>query len=135
MINLSSHMKSLQDYSAAISCCDAVVSADTCTYHIAAGLKKPALALFGPIGSNLRIRYYPTVIPLDADYSGLKCTSPCGLDRIWKDDLVEQDRLKPRSGCPEAKAKGTDFSPCILSITPERLIPKFHQLIDGIGVP
>lgn len=129
VMNLSMHMKSLRDYATAISCCDAIVSADTCAYHIAAALKKPALVLFGPVGSDLRIRYYKTVTALDANYFGETCKSPCGLDRIWKDDLKEHGRFKKKRGCSEAKAKGTEYSPCLLSITDERLAQKFRELI------
>lgn len=132
ILNLSDHMKSLKDYVTAINNCDAVVSADTCTYHIAAALKKPALALFGPVGAELRIRYYSTVIPLNADYSGVTCKSPCGLDRIWKDDLKKEDRWERMSICPEAHEKDAVDSPCISSITPERLNLKFRQLVDSI---
>jgi len=130
VLNLSDQMNSLQDYAAAIRNCDAIVSADTCTYHIAAALEKPGLVLFGPVGADLRIRYYPTIMALEADYCGVTCTSPCGLDRIWKDDLREEDRWKRRGICPEAEEKDTAFSPCLLSITPERLIEKFSQLMD-----
>lgn len=132
VMNLSDQMKNLQDYVTAIKNCDAVVSADTCTYHIAAALGKPGLVLFGPVGADLRIRYYPTIIPLNADYSGVTCKSPCGLDRVWKDDLKEEDRWKRTGVCPEAKEKDTEFSPCLLSIQPERLIEKFRQLLDKL---
>ncbi len=134
VLNLSDQMKSLQDYVTAIKNCDAVVSADTCTYHIAAALEKPGLVLFGPVGADLRIRYYPTIVPLNADYSGVTCKSPCGLDRVWKDDLKEEDRWKRTGVCPEAKEKDTEFSPCLLSIQPERLIKKFRQLMDKVKI-
>lgn len=130
-VNLSTNMKSLQDYVTAINCCDAVVSADTSAYHIAAALKKPGLALFGPISSGLRACYYPTIVSVDPQYSGVTCNSPCGLDRIWEDDFYEHGDSKKKRGCPEAEEKGTEYSPCLLSISEERLVEEFRMLISA----
>jgi len=133
VLNLSDRMKTLRDYVTTIRNCDAVVCADTCTYHIAAALEKPGLVLFGPVGADLRIRYYPTIMALSADYHGVTCTSPCGLDRIWRDDLREENRWKRSGVCPEAEEKDAAFSPCLASIEPERLIEKFSRLMDRVG--
>ena len=130
VMNLSMHMNSLRDYVSAINRCDAVVSADTSAYHIAAALKKPGLALFGPIGSELRARYYPKIMSIDALFSGVTCESPCGLDRIWEDDVDERGELKKKRGCPEAEEKGTEYSPCLLSISERRLVEGFRKMIS-----
>lgn len=96
--------------------------------EMAAALKKPALVLFGPIGSEFRACNYPTILSVDAEYSGVTCKSLSGLDRIWKDDLDERGQFEKKRGCPEAEVKGTEYSPCLLSISEERLVEEFWRL-------
>lgn len=110
-------MDSLEAYLSAIACCDAVVSVDTATGHLAEALGKPSLTLFGPIPSDLRMRYYRKAFAIDAFYQGLACESPCGLH-------------KTKDRCPEALSRKTDYAPCLLSIRAERIREAFHKMCE-----
>lgn len=125
---------SLSDYITAISCADAVISPDSSAYHIAAALRKPAIALFGPIGSALRSHYSPTVIPLDAEYTGITCKSPCGRSIVSEFKLDEIPGYDISRGCPEAYIKKTRYSPCLLSIPNEKVREQLSHIFSA-GIP
>ena len=128
------------DLITSVALSDAVFSADTCTCHIAAGLEKPSLVVFGSIMPELRTRYYQKNISVAPAYSGKLCNSPCGLHSelyVHPDHPIfkkaEKMGLKPdMNGCPEAKYKGTFYSPCLLSISDEVIVDKFGQLLNMI---
>ena len=120
VIDCSMQMASLEDYLAAVSSCDAVVSTDTASYHLAEALGKPSLSLFGPVSSDLRIRYYKKARAIDSSYAGETCNAPCGLD-------------KTINGCPEALFKGTSYSPCLLSISKNHIRRAFTEMMKGIS--
>jgi ADP-heptose:LPS heptosyltransferase len=120
VVDCSSQMSTLAEYIGAVANCDAIVSTDTGTVHLAEGLGKPCLALYGPTIDDLWIRYYRQVRPLRADYSGRTCRSPCGM-------IKNMDR-----GCPEAVYKGTPYSPCLLSIAGEKIESAFMEMMAGI---
>ena len=131
---------SLTDFVSAIQACDAVISADSAAYHIAAALGKPCLAIFGPVHSSRRALYYPTVHPVDPVYNGNCCCSPCGIDtlsNLKKLSGIDKsgfnwDMYDPAKGCPEANLKGTLHSPCILSLSQSELISRFKELIRAM---
>ena len=133
---------SLADFVSAIQSCDAVISSDSAAYHIAAALRKPCLAIFGPVHSSRRALYYPTVHPVDAVYNGACCSSPCGIDtlsNLKKLSGIDKsgfnwDLYDPAKGCPEANLKKTLYSPCILSFSRSELINRFEELIRTIKV-
>lgn len=104
--NLSVFMKNIQYLIAAVSLSDAVITADTATLHIAAGLKKPTVLISGPIDTELRTSNYQTVIPLAPNYTGQSCVSPCM-------------RHATEGPCIEAQIKRQFYSPCIESIPPD----------------
>nr|NAZ29816.1 methyltransferase domain-containing protein [Caldimicrobium sp.] len=114
-VNLSSLMKDIRYLIAAVYLSDAVITADTATLHIAAGLKKPTVLISGPIDGELRARTYPTVISIPANYRGQTCVAPC---------------MKHTSDgpCPEARVKHEFYSPCIQSI-PARVV--YYALKDA----
>lgn len=114
-INISNEMKNLTDFIDAVGFADGVISTDSSAYHVASAFDKPSLVLFGSIGSNLRACYYPRVVSLDANYSGETCKSPCGLHK---------------GACPEAKALGTTYSPCLMSISEDAIQEQFQKLND-----
>lgn len=114
-INISFQLKDLPEFISAVGFSDGVISTDSSGYHVAAALGKPALALFGAIGSHLRTCYYPNVIALDADYHGKSCTSPC-------------DRHK--GICPEIKLLSTPYSPCLMSISEISLHESFQKMVN-----
>ncbi len=104
--NLSSFMKNVKYLIAAVSLSDAVITADTATVHIAAGLKKPTVLISGAIEPELRCKTYPTVIPIRPYYKGKDCMSPCMIHAI----------AEP---CNDAKLKKQFYSPCLESIPPK----------------
>jgi ADP-heptose:LPS heptosyltransferase/SAM-dependent methyltransferase len=114
-VNLSSLMKDIRYLIAAVYLSDAVITADTATLHIAAGLKKPTVLISGPIDGELRARTYPTVINIPANYRGQTCVAPC---------------MKHTSDgpCPEARVKHEFYSPCIQNI-PARVV--YYALKDA----
>lgn len=121
--------ESLHRYVTALTRCDAVVTADTSGYHIAAALNKPCVALFGPISSRLRTTYYPTVLALDAEYQGKLCQSPCGKSILSE---FKSGQVDAEQRCPEALAKGSHFSPCLASFSSEKLIHAFEEILKAI---
>ena len=111
-------MKSLEDYMAAIAHCEAVVSTDTAAGHLAEALGKPNLILYGPTRDRLWIKYYKKTLALRAEYIGKTCKSPCGLTKDTS------------SGCPEAVLLNSPYSPCLLSISDEKIVAGFKDLLD-----
>jgi ADP-heptose:LPS heptosyltransferase/2-polyprenyl-3-methyl-5-hydroxy-6-metoxy-1,4-benzoquinol methylase len=114
-VNLSSLMKDIRYLIAAVYLSDAVITADTATLHIAAGLKKPTVLISGPIDGELRARTYLTVVSIPANYRGQTCVAPC---------------MKHTSDgpCPEARVKHEFYSPCIQNI-PARVV--YYALKDA----
>ncbi|MFN3406947.1 MAG: methyltransferase domain-containing protein [Caldimicrobium sp.] len=101
--NLSYLMKDLRYLIAAVYLSSAVITADTATLHIAAGLKKPTVSVMGALEAAIRSDTYPTVIPIRPNYRGKVCISPCN--------------IHAQSGpCPEAQIKKQYYSPCLESI-------------------
>ncbi|QJA06999.1 methyltransferase domain-containing protein [Thermosulfurimonas marina] len=107
--NLSSLMKDVRYLVAAVSLADAVITADTATLHIAAGLKKPTVLVSGPINPEFTSRTYPTVVPARAHYRGETCMAPCGQHATGQP-------------CSEALKKGQYYSPCLESLPPEVIV-------------
>ena len=114
-VNLSSLMKDIRYLIAAVYLSDSVITADTATLHIAAGLKKPTVHIVGHLPAEATARTYPTVISIFANYRGQTCVAPC---------------MKHTSDgpCPEAKVKHEFYSPCIQSI-PARVV--YYALKDA----
>jgi len=104
--NLSSFMKDIRYLIAAVSLADAIITADTATVHIAAGLKKPTVLISGAIEPELRCGTYPSVIPLRPNYRGQTCVSPCMIHAT-------------QTPCKEAQIKRQFYSPCLESIPPK----------------
>ena len=104
--NLSSFMKDIRYLIAAVSLADAIITADTATVHIAAGLKKPTVLISGAIEPELRCGTYPSVIPLRPNYHGQTCVSPCMIHAT-------------QTPCKEAQIKKQFYSPCLESIPPK----------------
>lgn len=101
--NLSSHMKTVKHLAAAVKFSDAVITTDTATLHLSAGLHKPTVLVAGPIEPDFTSATYPTVIPVRSKYLGETCIAPCR----------KHVTLEP---CSEAKRKGQFYSPCLENI-------------------
>jgi ADP-heptose:LPS heptosyltransferase len=120
VLNITEHMKGLEEYFTAISLADAVVCPDTSTYHVAAAYGKPSLVILGPTCAMLT-KYYPHCRHLKSEYRGSTCASPCG---------------RSKGVCPEAQDQGAPYSPCLASISPADLRDAFHDLVrDRIASP
>lgn len=104
--NLSVFMKDIRYLIASVALSDAVITADTATLHIAAGLEKPTVLVSGPVDSDFTASTYDTVIPVRANYIGQSCISPC----------KQHSLLSP---CTEAQIKRQFYSPCFDSIPPK----------------
>jgi len=121
IIDFSPWIRSLEDYITMFELCDGSVSTDTAAYHLAEAFGKPSLTLFGPISSDLRMRYYKKAYAVNASYIGKSCKSPCGLH-------------KTKRGCPEAEILKTSYSPCFLSIDPEAIYKKFEKMCCDFNI-
>lgn len=66
LVNGSRLLPGLEDMAAAISLMDFVVGPDSSMLHIAAGLGKSLIGLFGAFPSDLRLRYYKNAIGIDS---------------------------------------------------------------------
>lgn len=130
-IHLLDTEDSLSRYITAIASSDIIITADSSAYHIAAALDKPSLAFFGPIQSDLRTTYYPTVSDLEQEYQGIKCSSPCGKSMLseFRENPDPEGKV-----CPEAFLKGTRFSPCLNSFSEEYLIKSLMNLLDSFNI-
>ncbi len=104
--NLSVFMNDIRYLIASVALSDAVITADTATLHIAAGLDKPTVLVSGPIDAELRASNYPTVIAVTPNYTGQTCVSPCKIHATTEP-------------CIEAQVKRQFYSPCIESIPPK----------------
>jgi ADP-heptose:LPS heptosyltransferase len=117
--DVSPLIESLEDYISLFWLCDGVVSTDTAAYHLAEAFGKPSLALFGPIFSGVRTRYYRKSFTIDAAYEGRTCRAPCGLH-------------KTVGGCEESRLLGTVYSPCYLSMDDEILHRGVRDLLGVV---
>jgi ADP-heptose:LPS heptosyltransferase len=130
----------MRDYITAIDCCDALVSADTSAYHLAAGLDKPGLVFFSSIDPGLRTGYYSDILSISPEYAGKICRSPCGLhsEKYYHPDhdlfkKLHDMGLRPSMDrCPEAQVQNTAISPCLTSIPDERIVENFELSLSRI---
>lgn len=95
---------------ALVNSLDYIISPDTATYHVAAALKKPCLAIFGNIEPHTRTTYYTTVKAV-FPYGELPCI-PC-----WDVPHVCH-RVPNMFGAP-----------CMRLFTPQRIIEELRDMI------
>lgn len=119
--------RSFGSYATALAESDLILTTDSSAVHLAAALNKPCVCLFGPIDSQLRSSYYPSVIAVDADYQGSTCASPCGksmFSQFYAGVCVEDQR------CPEARMQDVYYSPCMSSFREDKLCHHFECLLE-----
>lgn len=110
--NVSSTLESLSITTALVERASCVIGVDSSLIHLSAALETPAIGLYGPFKSDLRVKYYPTVIGLDARYPCAPCFTH-GHDH-----------------CDEAKKKnGGIGSPCFDNIKYEEIVESIKKLI------
>jgi ADP-heptose:LPS heptosyltransferase len=119
ILDISYCIESLEDYIALFELCDGAVSTDTAAYHLAQAFGKPSLVLFGPISSDLRLRYYNKAHAIDSSYKGQNCGAPCGLHKV-------------KDKCPEARILKRDYTPCLSSLSQQTIIEACKEMCDEI---
>jgi len=105
--NFARHCLSLKHLFSIINCCNIFVGADTSGLHIAGALNKPMIGLFGPIPSELRIKYFDNAIGID----GATNCSPCF--------------LHGNRPCRHALSDG--YSPCLVVIEPDVIVDTINN--------
>jgi|GEM_PF-6382265 len=78
VLDLSACSTSATRYMQLLAGMDGILSVDTSAVHIGGALGKPTVGLFNSIDLKTRISYSPTVVGIQLDYRGEKCTAPCG---------------------------------------------------------
>jgi heptosyltransferase-2 len=91
------------------SMADCVLTPDTSVLHVAGAFRKPCVALFGPIDSEIRCKYYKETTPI---VPKLDCV-PC-----WRNGTIPCKRAD--------KGKGNQ-SFCLLQITPEMVFEALKE--------
>jgi ADP-heptose:LPS heptosyltransferase len=114
VINLSGYIEDYHDTIAALSLVDAFISVDTGIVHAAGALQVPGVALFGPFPPETHVAYYPSVIGLRTNYSGMKCQGPC---------------LETHLGCEETGYRREIISPCFQAFSPEDILEAFKKAL------
>ena len=119
IVDISFCIESLDDYITLFELCDGAVSTDTAAYHLAQAFGKPAVVLFGPIASDLRLRYYDKAHAIDSNYKGQSCGAPCGLHKV-------------KDKCPEARILKRDYTPCLSSLSQQTIVEACKEMCDEI---
>jgi 2-polyprenyl-3-methyl-5-hydroxy-6-metoxy-1,4-benzoquinol methylase len=96
--------------SALVSQCDLLICPDSGLSHVAGALETPFLALFGPIHSDLRLRYMPSANVIQSD---VKC-GPCFTHGFHE------------TFCP----LGGPNAPCMWNITPDEVFEKAVNIME-----
>ena len=82
---------SLREFCAIVSLCDVVICGDTLALHIASGLRKRIVALFGPT-SYAEIENYEFITKIQSDINCLCCYSSCNKHPNCM-DLIDMDKI------------------------------------------
>ena len=103
----------MEQTTAALSLCDALIAPDSSLCHFAAAMNVPTVALYGPFPGNVRTRYYPKCVTLEAKARCAPCfTHGHGL-------------------CSEARLRKMDWSPCFGTIEPAQIIASLKTLLSN----
>jgi ADP-heptose:LPS heptosyltransferase len=100
--DLSPQCNTLYGLMSAINNCDFLIGPDSSGLHIAGALGKPMIGIFGPILSDLRLRYFKNTIGIDCETN----CSPC---------FLHMDR-------PCRNADNNGYSPCMNLATPKLIM-------------
>ena len=107
--DLSPYCNTLYGLVSAINNCDFLIGPDSSGLHIAGALSKPMVGIFGPILSDLRLRYFKNTIGIDCE----TMCSPC---------FLHMDRP-----CRNADKDG--YSQCMKLATPELIMDEIKKNI------
>ena len=107
--DLSPYCNTLYGLVSAINNCDFLIGPDSSGLHIAGALGKPMVGIFGPILSDLRLRYFKNTIGIDCE----TICSPC---------FLHMDRP-----CRNSDKDG--YSQCMKLATPELIMDEIKENI------
>jgi len=108
-LDFSEHCSDLYGLMSTINNCDFLIGSDSSGLHIAGALGKPMVGIFGPILSDLRLRYFKNTIGIDCE----TICSPC---------FLHMDRP-----CKNADRDG--YSLCMRLATPELIMNEIKKNI------
>ena len=108
-LDMSEYCDTLNGLISTINNCDFLIGPDSSGLHIAGALGKPMVGIFGPILSDLRLRYFKNAIGIDCS----TICSPC---------FLHMDRP-----CKNADKEG--YSLCMRLATPELIVNEIKKNI------
>jgi ADP-heptose:LPS heptosyltransferase len=108
-LDMTEHCNNLYGLVSTINNCDFLIGPDSSGLHIAGALGKPMVGIFGPILSDLRLRYFKNTVGIDCD----TICSPC---------FLHMDRP-----CKNADRDG--YSLCMRLATPELIMDEIKKNI------
>lgn len=117
-VNLAKINPSFRQSCAILATCDAVLAPDSSLLHVAGALGIPALGLFGPFQSALRVKYAQSVTAIDGRYDCAPCHHHAGNGRDWPEN------------CPGAE-KGRCLA--LANIDPKRVALAVMKLLSQRG--
>ena len=119
-LNLAQYSDTLKHAIAILNCCTGVIATDSAMTHIAAGLNKPVVGLYGPFRGEILMVHYKT-----GDWvNGSDGWNMCGKAPCYYHD-------NNKKNCPyiaNNKPPG-----CLQSIKTEEVIEKFEKLVEKYG--
>jgi ADP-heptose:LPS heptosyltransferase len=121
-VNLSKINPTFRQSCAILATCDAVLAPDSSLLHVAGALGIPAVGLFGPFQSALRVKYATSVTAIDGHYECAPCHHHAGNGRDWPE------------GCPGAE-KGKCLA--LANIDPKRIVKAIMKILserDGSNI-
>ncbi len=119
-LNLCGQTKTFMEAAAVAALCDIVITPDSGLAHVAGVLEKPCVVLCAGIPPDVRYKYYPKAIAIQA--TDIDCC-PC-----W--DWQERDTNKPGRRCKD-KCKHTRVVECLEEIKPETIV-KYTAVALGL---
>lgn len=117
VFNLAKVSESLQHCVAILSVCSGAIATDSSVTHLAAGLEKPIVGIYGPFRGNIRMSYYKTGAWVDTPSDWNECGAcPC---------FYHENELRK---CPYLKQN--KHVGCLDAINVNEVIEKFVGLYE-----
>jgi ADP-heptose:LPS heptosyltransferase len=119
-INLAKYSDTLEHCIAILNCCTGVIATDSAMTHMAAGLNKPVVGLYGPFRGEILMVHYKT-----GDWvNGSDGWNACGKAPCYYHD-------NNKKNCPYIASNQPPG--CLQSIKTEEVIEKFERLVEMYG--
>jgi len=115
-VNLAKINPTFRQSCAILATCNAVLAPDSSLLHVAGALGIPALGLFGPFQSALRVKYAKSITAIDGHAPCAPCHHHAGNGIDWPE------------GCP-----GIEKGRCqaLANIDPKRIVKTIYRLLSG----